>query len=126
MTASPPFMSAEPTPPQHVAVDLRGGVVVGRHRVEVAGDDQALRPTAVGAGHHVVAHPVDGQVGQRPQLLLDVVGQRRLVVALRGDGNEIGGALDQIGHERARLRRAGPRPGTRSPGVGAAADRGPP
>ena len=42
MTASPPFMSEEPTP-QRVSPSSRGVVVgAGRHGVEVAGQDQAL------------------------------------------------------------------------------------
>ena len=52
-------MSAEPRP-HSTSPSIRGvGVVVGRHRVEVAGDDQPLGPAELGAGHDVVADPLD-------------------------------------------------------------------
>jgi hypothetical protein len=52
-----------------------------------------------------------------------VVGQRRLVVALGGDRNEICGARQQV-HQARRLRAAAP--AGLSPGSGCRAYRGPP
>ena len=48
------------------------------------------RPS-VGPGHHVVADPLDLEPGAGRAARLHLVGQRRLVVAHRGDGHQLGG-----------------------------------
>jgi hypothetical protein len=62
-----------------------------------------------------------------PESRFDVVRQGRLVVTLRGDGDEIGGVCQQVDHAR-RLRRPLPPAATvnPSPGSAARAYRGPP
>ena len=60
---------------------------------------------------------------QRPKPRLYVVRQDRLVVALGGNGNEIGGPRQQV-HQVRRLRAADPP--SLSPGMGRRAYRDPP
>ena len=76
-------------------------VAVGGHRVEVAGDDEARAGGRARPGDDVVADPLDRQVRQAAEPLDHVIGDGGLGVALRGDGDEVGGAGEQIGHGRA-------------------------
>ena len=116
MTASPPFMSAEPRP-HSTSPSMRGvGVAVGRHRVEVAGDDQPQRSAEVGAGHDVVADPLDGQVPRRRGAARSTWSARAAsCVALRGDGHQVGGArrAGRSRPPRLRCRRGRPVTGAR-------------
>ena len=94
-----------PEPPEHVALDASASVVVGGHRVGVPGQHHPARSAQVGAGDQVGAHPLHREVGQGAEPALEVVGERRLVVALGGDVDQRGGEGQEIdvGHPR-RLR----------------------
>jgi hypothetical protein len=110
-------------PPQHVVPDLGCAIVVRRNRVEVTRDHQPDAPTGRRPRHDVVTEPVDAHMAQRPEPCLDVVRQRRLVVALGRDGNQIGGSYQQVRHAR----RLGPADAASlSPGAACRAYRGPP
>jgi hypothetical protein len=53
-----------------------------------------------GPGHQGVAEPGDLQPRRSAEQLLEVVGYRRLVVADRGYGNELGGEPEQVAGDR--------------------------
>ncbi len=82
--------------PQHVALDARRRVVVRRHRVGVTGEHDPRGSAQGRARDHVVAHPIDRQVREGTQLRLDRIHQRPLGEALRGDGDQLGGARQQV------------------------------
>ncbi len=86
---------------QAVAVDAGDLVAVGGHGVGVPGQHQPLRPTEVGAGHQVVAHPVDRQPGHRRQLGLEPVDEGALGAAHRRDGHQVGGQGEEVGARAA-------------------------
>jgi hypothetical protein len=62
----------------------------------VAGQDHPAWAPEVGPGDQGVLQPGDLQPGGPGEKLLEVVGYRRLVVADRGYGNQLGGQLEQI------------------------------
>jgi hypothetical protein len=70
----------------------------------VTRDHEPHAPTGRRPRHDVVADPVDVEVAQCTESHFYVIRQGRLVMALRRNGNEIGGLCQQVDHAR-RLRR---------------------
>jgi hypothetical protein len=91
--------------PQRVALDPRHLVAVGRDGVGVPGQHKARGAAGVGAPDHVVVDPGDLEAGHGPQTGLDVVGDRRLVEARRGDVDQLGRAGEEVGHQPLRRSR---------------------
>ena len=73
---------------EHVALDAGHGIVVGRHRVEVPGHDDAPVPALVGPGHDVEPDPFDVESGDAAQPGLDGAGQSLLLEADGRDGHQ--------------------------------------
>ncbi len=84
-------------PVEQVAVEPARDVVGDRHRVEVAGEDDAGRPAQVRAGEHGVADPLDLQAAERTQRRLDRVGQPLLVAGDRRGVDQRAGQLQDVG-----------------------------
>ena len=86
-----------PRPPQGVALDAAArrcrptGGTVSR----CPASSTRRRPSEVGPGDDVVAHPLDRQPRAQPQRGLDGVGHRPLVVADRRDPDQRGGQAEQ-------------------------------
>ncbi len=78
-------MSAEPSPLHQPSSRIAAVVAVRRHRVEVAGEHEALSETEVGAGEHVVAEAAHLEAAVAGEDRLDVIGDGLLVPAHRRD-----------------------------------------
>ena len=76
---------------QLAAVEPRRQVARDRDGVGVPGQDDPLGASQRGPGHDRVAVPVHAQVRQRPQRVLDLVGEKLLVSGDRGDVHDLGG-----------------------------------
>ena len=81
---------------QHISVDAGRLVPVGGYGIAVTGENQALRPLKVGAGHHVVVDSYHVQPGNGPQTRFDQIANDRFVVADRSDVDKIRGGPQQI------------------------------
>ena len=80
-------------------VELAAGreVVSDRHRVDVPGQDDALRAAQVRAGDDGVAVAQHGQMRQRVQRGLDRIGEIAFLAAHRGDVDEACGERGRVG-----------------------------
>ena len=98
-------------PVQQVALTSGRQVVVDRHRVEMAGDDDPLAAAQVGAGDDGVAVPGHREMRERRQRDLDRVRDRLLVPADRLDVDELDREVDGAGGQVELGGRAGRKAG---------------
>ena len=82
--------------PQRVALEARRGVVVGRHRVEMPGEDEPRRAPRSVRATTLSPRRVTSSQGAAPQRVLDQVGQRPLLAADRRDGDQLGRGCQKI------------------------------
>src|SRR3954451_11475623 len=84
--------------PQRVAVDAGAVIVVHRHRVGVAREHDAHGPAEIRTRDQIVLVPVHREPRRGPQLRLEVVGDRLLVMTERRDVDQLGRQVEQISH----------------------------